>query len=369
MFGAKALSLDTVLWLADGGRTTMGECGVGNVIMGADGKPAKITAKSEVFHKPMYELVLGDGRKLKVSEDHIHQVWIKSFNSNAAIPPTYTEHILTTTELLLRDLHLIDRNGHYRPLIWTEDCEPLAYPENRDQLIDPYTVGVLLGDGSMNGKAAGNVPAVLVAHEDDWPTYEREIPYSLGKVYRDKRNPTTIARTVCDINVFVSMHGLSSHGNDKKVPGDYLFGSIQQRLALLQGLMDTDGSCSPGGKSTFSSNSRRLVEDVMFLTRSLGGQARWVSTGKTTHSRASLRLNMPIFRLPRKVERQRPPRRNKIAVVEINRITDEPSQWITVDNEGRQFVAGELIRVGSDDASAAWNGGNDLAEQYTLLFI
>ena len=344
MFGANGLSLDTVLWLAHGGRTTMGECVIGDLIMSADGKPVVITAKSELFHKPMYELVLGDGRKLKVGDNHLNQVWIKSFNSNAAIPPIYNEYGLTTMELLSRALHLVDKKGHHRPLVWIEDCKPLAYPESRDQLIEPYTVGVLLGDGSINGKATGNVPVVLVAHEDDWPTYEREIPYTLGKVYRDKRNLKTIARTVCDINAFVSMHGLSSHGNDKKVPGEYLFGSVQQRLALLQGLMDTDGSCTKDGKSTFSSNSRRLIEDVMFLVRSLGGQARWVSTGKTTHFKSSLRLNMPMFRLARKVERQRPPRRNKIAVVEINCIPDELSQCIAVDNEERQFVVGELVR-------------------------
>ena len=185
------------------------------------------------------------------------------------------------------------------------DCKLVAYPENRDQLIDPYTVGVLVGDGSMNGKATGDVPVVLVAHEDDWPTYEREIPYPLGKVYRGKRNLKVIARTVCDINVFVSMNGLSSYGDDKSVPEDYLLSSVQQRSALLQGLMDTSGSCSEDGEATFSSNSRRLVEDVMSLVQGLGGQSFWISTGKTASFEASLRLDMPMFRLPRKLERQR----------------------------------------------------------------
>lgn len=345
MFGAKALSLDTSLYLATGGTTTIGACAVGDRIMGADGQPCTITAKSEVFHKPMYELVLDDGRKLKVSEDHLNQVWIKRFNSNTAIPPTYTEATLTTQELLSLDLHLIDKKGHRRPLIWIQDCGPLEYPENPDQLIDPYTVGVLLGDGSMNGKVAGNVPVVLTAHEDDWPTYEREIPYSFGKVYRDKRNPKTISRTVLGINAFVSMHGLDTHGSVKKIPDEYLYGSIGQRLALLQGLMDTDGTATPDGKSSFSSNSRVLVEQVMFLARSLGGQARWMSTGKENHFRASVRLGMPLFRLARKLQNQGPVRMDKIAVVAINRIADEPSQCIAVDNEERQFVAGELVRT------------------------
>lgn len=345
LFGAKALSLDTPLWLAQGGKTSIGECQVGDMILGADGMPTRITAKSTLFNKPMYELVLDDGRRLKVSEDHLNQVWIKTFNSNTAIPPAYTEATLTTQELLSIDLYKIDKKGHMRPLIWIEDCKPLAYPNNQDQLIDPYTVGLLLGDGSMNGKASGSVPVVLTAHEDDWPTYEREIPYPLGKIYRDKRNPKTIMRTVCGITAFVSAHGLSSHGDSKKVPDEYLYGSSYQRLSLLQGLMDSDGTASEDGKSSFSSNSKKLVEDVMFLARSLGGQARWISTGKANHFRASVRMSQSMFRLERKAQRQGPVRMNKIALVVINRIADEPSQCIAVDNEERQFVAGDLVRT------------------------
>ena len=81
MFGAKALSLDSVLYLGSGGTTTIGECSVGDVIIGADGQPTTITRKSEVFHKPMYKLTLDDGRTLKVSEDHLNQVHIKKFVS------------------------------------------------------------------------------------------------------------------------------------------------------------------------------------------------------------------------------------------------------------------------------------------------
>ena len=347
MFGAKALSLDSPLWLADGGTVLMGDVQVGDRIMGADGLPTTVTAKSEVFHKPMYELVLQDKRTLKVSEDHLNQVWIKQFkSSNTFSTYALTECTLTTKELLTLPMFATDPNGSERPLVWIKNAGPLQYPENVDQLIDPYTVGTLIGDGSMNGKSTGQVPVVLTAHEDDWPIYEKEIPYSFGKVYRDKRNPNTVSRTVLGINHFVSMHGLDTHGNDKRVPHEYLYGSEDQRIALLQGLMDTDGACSKDGKSTFSSNSKGLVEDVMWLTRSLGGEARWVSTGKTNHFKTSVRINQLLFRLPRKLNRQKPPRNDKMAIIEIRKIADEPSQCIAVDNTERQFLAGAgLVRT------------------------
>ena len=346
MFGAKALSLDTPLFLAEGSTTTIGDCRVGDRIMGADGKPTTITRKSEIFHKPMYALTLQDGRKLKVSEDHLNQVHIKKFASERTFSKfTLTEQTLTTEELLAQPLFVTDPKGSQRPLVWVENTKPMEWPENQDILLDPYTVGVLIGDGSMNGKAAGNVPVVLTAHEDDWHVYEREIPYSFGKVWRDKRRPATISRTVLGISQFVSMHGLDTHGNEKRVPDEFLYGSIEQRLAVLQGLMDTDGTCTSDGKASFCSASRGLVADVMWLARSLGGEARWINKGNTRAFQCSVRINQPLFRIPRKLERQRPPRNDKMAIIAIERIADEPSQCIAVDNDERQFAAADFFRT------------------------
>ena len=347
MFGAKALALDTVLYLASGGVTTIGDCSVGNVIIGADGLPTEITAKSEVFHKPMYKLTLDDGRSLRLSEDHLNQVWIKKFKSDRTFSThTLTEATLTTTELLQQEMFAIDSAGSKRPLLWIENVKPLQFPENTSLLIDPYTVGLLLGDGSMNGKACGSVPVVLTAHKDDWVTYQKEIPYPLGKVYVDKRNTNVVCRTIIGINQFISAHGLSAHGNYKSIPDDFLFGSVEQRLALLQGLMDSDGACSSDGKSSFSSNSKLLVEGVMWLVRSLGGEARWVSTGKETHFKTLVRTAQPMFRLERKLSHQRPARNDKAAIISITPIPDEPSQCIAVANEEHQFIAGVgLVRT------------------------
>lgn len=347
LYGAKALSLDTVLYLAQGGVTTIGACQVGDSILGADGLPAVITAKSEVFNKPMYALNLDDGRSLRVSEDHLNQVWIKQFKSDKTFSShTLVEATLTTLELLQKDLYAFDLSGSARPLLWVENVKPLQFPKNESLLIDPYTVGLLLGDGSMNGKSNGSVPAVLTAHKDDWETYCKEIPYPLGKAYVDKCNPNVIMRTLIGINQFVSAHGLSSHGDNKNIPEDFLFGSIEQRLSLLQGLMDSDGACSIDGKSTFSSNSKLLVEGVMWLVRSLGGTARWVSTGKETHFKTAVRCDYPMFRLDRKLVRQKPARSNMVAITSITRIANEPSQCIAVDNADHQFIAGDgLVRT------------------------
>lgn len=346
MFGAKALSLDSVLYLGSGGTTTIGECYVGDVIVGADGQPTTITRKSNVFHKPMFKLTLDDGRTIKVSEDHLNQVHIKKFASEKTFSKfTLEEKTLTTLELLQEPLFAVDPNGSNRPLLWVENAKPVEWPENQNQLLDPYTVGVLLGDGSMNTKGNKTAPVVLTAHEDDWTTYEQECPYSFGSVQRDARNPAVISRTILGIGSFVAIHGLNTHGKIKKVPDAYKYASVDQRLAILQGLMDTDGTCSLDGKSSFCSSSKELVEDVMWLCRSLGGESRWQDKGNDRAFQCSVRLSLPLFRLSRKLVRQRGLRNDKVSIKSIERIADEPSQCIAVGNNERQFLANDFFRT------------------------
>ena len=94
-FGAKALSLDSLLYTYTG-TITIGSCSIGDRIFGADGKLTTIVQKSEVFNKPMYRINLCDGRSIKVSEDHINSVVINTNPNNIVC---LEEFNLTTKEL------------------------------------------------------------------------------------------------------------------------------------------------------------------------------------------------------------------------------------------------------------------------------
>jgi len=347
LYGAMALSLDTVLYKAEGGGTTIGKCEVGERIIGADGNPTTITHKSDIFHKPMYRITLQDGRSVKVSEDHLNQVWVKDFKKHKTpYLHTYSERTLTTFELLKEPLVFTCSRGIKRPRLWVEFNKPVQWPHNEDALIDPYTVGLLLGDGSMHCKGTGTTPVVLTALETDWQEYVQHIPYELGKIYVDPRSPITHARTIKGIDKFVRMMGLNTTSKHKRVPKEYLYGSVEQRLALLQGLMDTDGTIGKDNKRSYTSASKGLVEDVMFLVRSLGGYSYWQDKGNERAYACSVYTDLPLFRLKRKLDRQKPMRnKGMMAIVAIDPIPDEPSQCIAVSNEDRQFVCNDFIRT------------------------
>ncbi len=358
-YGGKALSLDSLLYTA-GGTTTMGACQVGDRIYGPDGKLTTITYKSEIFHKPMYRLVLEDGRTIKVSEDHINAVVV---NTNPHNTVRLEEMNLTTKELLALPLthtklgNKTHRGTTTKALVHVRNTQPLEYPEQVLPL-DPYVLGLLLGDGSL--KADGST--VLHAHKDDMAFYLTQIPYQIGTCYRDKRNNTVDSASLLGVHTAVAALGLRGCAMDQKhVPEVYFRGSIAQRQAVLAGLLDTDGTVSSGGRITFCCTSRQLTLDVAQLARSLGGTATTSLDIQRSNPRYKpihkvevwLQDCISVFRLPRKQQRvlqnaQRSrwlKKAGMVAVTAIEPIATEPSQCIAVDNVEHQYLTDNYFRT------------------------
>lgn len=361
--GAAALPLDAVLY-TETGKTTIGDVQVGDKIYGADGKLAKVTKKSEIFYRPMYRINLEDGRSIDVSDDHINSIVQKTIPSRKTGYKTlYTNMDVTTTELLdMKMFHTRVRNGieHKERLLFIENCKSLQY-EDKALSVDPYTLGVFLGDGTIKK----NKQSVrITCHEDDLASYQKNIPYELGEVQTDTRNTNIKTFTILGIGALVAELGLQVNSYDKFIPEDYFYGSENQRLSLLQGLIDTDGTVSKDrGKARFVSTSKRLANDTANLVRSLGGRASVVKKGRSNsisyindrevRSKRDtylvyIWLNMPIARLPRKYKLQTYDTTvygKYVAITSIEEIAIVHSQCIAVDNEDHQFITGDYIRT------------------------
>lgn len=344
IYGMKALSLFTKLH-SESNDLTIGNCKVGDTIIGANGKPCIITHKSEVFNKPMYRITLKDKRYITVSDDHINSVVKKVITPGGK---RHLEHInLTTMELLNEQLVLTKKHTPTKPnhsgvsstsLLFIENTREIEYTPKKFSL-DPYTLGVLLGDGSMNG----NQPVRASGNLDDLKILESYIPYTFGKYNHDKRTKSVYSVGIKGLQTIVKDLGVNTHGDVKAIPGEYFLGAIPQRLALLQGLMDTDGTISKTGRTTFCSNSKELVLGVMRLCRSLGGKATMTRNRKAYLT--ELWLNKELFKLPRKLCRQKYDRDTKTAIVSIDKVEVEPSQCIAVDNEEHQFIVDDYVRT------------------------
>ncbi len=355
---AKSLPLTSKVFTQTG-RCTIADLQIGDSIAGADGIFTPVIAKSKIFHKIMYKIHLADGRYQVVSEDHINSVIHKrKVRYGKQSTTEYQKRNLTIKEILQYTLRAVRKVTAKNPTgfetnFWIPNTKAIKY-NTKDFPLDPYTLGVILGDGSIC-KETGYVR--IHGHKDDFPHYHKNIPYIFGRQYIDKRNTNVLTQGILKVGDICKKLGINVHGDFKFIPEIYLYGSIEQRLALLQGLMDTDGTCYSNGGVAFCSNSYKLAKGVQDLVRSLGGIAKMGTTGKAF--RVNIRCNFSVFKLIRKKEREHTHSVEKVGIHAITEIPTVPSQCIAVDNIDHTFLI--------DEYTVTHN--TTLMCQYLILYI
>ncbi len=194
---------------------------------------------------------------------------------------------------------------------------------NKNLPLDPYLLGLLLGDGNLTGEIYENgeykdvngsiIYTVNINDDPDILAYLKKI----AKKYNDEVvNKTSTGSRPYDFringqNIRNILKDLNIWGKtcyDKYVPIEYLMADENSRLELLRGLMDTDGSCYYKKKSDnkfatvyceFDNTSKKLVEDVGFLAYSLGGKTNKMYSKPCSYTNKSgekIKLNTTCYR-------------------------------------------------------------------------
>ena len=241
----KGLPLDTDLPTPDGW-TTMGEIQVGDEVFDKDGRRARVTAKSRVKRIGTYRINFHDGSSMVVDREHI--VWAsRGYREPSAVP--------------VQEIVRQPRRNSGSPLWRVPIAQPLDTPD-ADLEVKPYVLGAWLGDGQESR-------CVITKDRTLFAEIEKE-GVEMGVEQSDGRSKA-IARTLLGYRERLASVGVL--GN-KHIPAPYLRASFGQRLALLQGLMDTDGTVNiHRGRAAFSGCNERLVRDVAELLRTLGVKA------------------------------------------------------------------------------------------------
>ena len=364
----KALALSTPL-PTPAGWTTMGNVRVGDHLLGADGRPTRVVAATEVMHgRPCYEVEFSDGTV--VVADAQHQ-WLTetraarryaqqgaAYSRTAVLPePVTTEEIARTLRCPTVDARL---NHSVR------NAAPFQLPE-ADLPVDPYLLGVWLGDGTTASatltSADPEIPAEIRRRGFDVVKTGPKYRYSLKLVSppAGERQCMVCGRPFVNRMPHVRTCGQSCGGKlrfiadplpprgcadcgkrttsygprcnachsrrgtlqaklrtlgvlgDKHIPVDYLRAGEQQRRDLLAGLLDTGGTVvSHGATVQFAVTNRRLAYDVRDLVVSLGCRATVTTRkvpGRSAASSVCFTVNFApqeqVFKLPRKAEKLR----------------------------------------------------------------
>jgi replicative DNA helicase len=343
----KALSLNTPLPTPEGW-TTMGAVRPGDKLFGVDGRPVDVLYASPVMvSRPCYEVVFADRSSIIADADHRWLTWSQAARNSARriagrvrrVPRNDQRHkairpAVVTTEQIAASLR--ETSGRLNHSVTV--CGSLQLPD-ASLPIDPYVLGVWLGDGrTSDGVFYTNDPEVVLAVE------------ACGQVVRRRPQPYTYSLP----GLKVRLRELGVLGR-KHIPDRYLRASEAQRRALLAGLLDTDGTVGVNGHVGLDLTAWGLADGAFELMCTLGyrptmseRRVRGKSEASSICYRIQFATDDKVFRLPRKArthaERRlaRPSRRptDQRMVVAVRPVASVPVRCVEVSASDGLYLAG-----------------------------
>lgn len=349
--------------LTPDGYINMGDIHVGDKVFTRKGNIASISGVFPQGKKPIYEITLQDRTKIRVAEDHLNNVYI------------YNTHRKQREDYVLSTLDLINflKNTPYKVRM---DIPSVNW-EKRDVLIDPYLLGVLIGDGSLNNNFSFSnseqdiVDKVNNILDENYNMklvpisgFDYHIQYNVNPGHNGSKGDHGKHSLVFNYDPLTTLKGQLDHYGllcksiDKHIPLEYLLNDEGIRIRLLQGLFDTDGYTEKQGSTSFSTSSPKLSEDFAFLVRSLGIRDTICESQSSYKDSFGNRINCSICynhylhipkdfdyctskkHLSRYKNRQNPPIRN---IVSIEYVGEEDCQCIMVDDEDHTYISDDFI--------------------------
>ena len=335
----KALALDTPVPTPEGW-TMMGELAPGDWVFDLQGHPVPVLAVSDVMlGRPCRAVDFSDGTTIVADVDHQWQTHTKNDRRRGG-PPS----IVTTGE--------IERTLKYGPHEYNHhvaQAQPVEYP-NRELPVDPYVLGAWLGDGTSTKAEITSIDKpileeLVVCGEPVAPTAGRLTP-RVGGV-GSSRDPRTGRYAANALQT--RLRELGVLGN-KHIPPEYLESGVEQRRALLAGIMDTDGYVDVQSRCDVTTVDRTLAEDYRELIASLGYRVVVAEKLATLYEKVcGIRYEVTftphetVFRLPRKVARQKLLQRFNIgrAIVAVRECASVPVRCIEVGSPDGVFLVSE----------------------------
>jgi len=363
--------------LTPSGFIQMKDACVGTDVVAVNGKVSKIISMSPIRKRKIYELTLDDGSKVRASDNHIWYVQTRDDRRR-------NKYRCVETSDMIKNLYVEGGKRANYSIDYVDRIEL----EEKEFLIHPYVMGVILGDGGISQSS------VIISSKDDeilnlvnelLPANYRlkhkgsQYDYVItGHEGNNSKNGSLIHRELEKYDLFgkTSIH--------KFIPKDYLASSYEQRLWLLKGLMDTDGSAKDNYCS-YATISDQLAKDVAELVHSLGGYAS-ITKIKAGYKKDGeyIRCNdyyeliiqfsskmESIFYLTRKKDIYKPKRMAmKRFIKSIEYIGDEDCRCIMISDPSHLYITDDYIITHNTTCEkffTSWVIGRHL-DDYNLFF-
>ena len=263
--------------LTPNGWKKMGDLNVGDVVYASDGTEAVIESVYLPGNRDVFEIKTNNGQKTYTCDQHIWEARETNHGRRFNKPKLYSTSYIKDNIL----------NKYGKPRFGIPRNKLINFSE-KDLIVHPYILGCLLGDGSLkeNSIVFCNTDQDIIDRfkfliekmNNLKLKFQGNISYNISQIdIKTKlssenkllglKHNNLIKENLCKLNL------LNTKSNTKFIPDIYKYSSIDQRIEILRGLLDTDGTIKNNGDIGFTTTSEILANDVIEIVRSLGGRA------------------------------------------------------------------------------------------------
>lgn len=336
--------------MADGTWKAHGDLQVGDELASIDGKPNVVQQLHPQGCVSNYRLTFSDGRGVDAGAPHLWRVYYRGWDAPRILKTSQIQEMLT--------------KARYKKRLWIDRVSG-EFGERKNFKIDPYLLGCLLGDGHLGPKAMGFTSADKCLVQQ----VTLRLPGTLFLKHTDRYNWVIQGAGKDVFRAYLRGLGLlAKTSHHKFVPDVYKSACREQRLDLLRGLLDTDGTVEGNGHVSFCSVSKQLALDVQELARSLGYWAKlWEKkrkSGDSWHVAIRGTGKAELFLLERKRQRilASEDKDARLTIESVEYVGDFESQCITVSHSTSLYVVKDYTVTHNTYLllhmlCAAWNSG------------
>ncbi len=349
--GGKLLDVEEVIPTPTGFKRN-GDLQDGDEVLGEDGKTYQVTCAHPIQEEEAYRVEFDDGTHTFAHAGHLWHTYTHRERKNLRRNRCAAEVIqgaVRTTQEILDSLQAPTPKGESNHAISLAD--PIVLPD-QNLPVDPYCLGLWLGEcATLQVDDAAHILSQFTAAGYTWTTSPNDL------------------FLWCSLKIKTPLREFGVIGK-KHVPHQYLWASQAQRLALLQGLMDSGGTCAEDGRVELCSAFEYLARAVYHLAASLGIKPLWSEERSTLYGkdcgpryRVTWTSTVQVFRLPRKAERiprQTRPRVRWRYITGVFPVGKMQMRCIATSNPTHLYLFGRNFNVTHNSEIVAAIGGTML---------
>lgn len=327
-----------------------GELKAGDYVYSADGKATKVLGVYPQGKKEAYKVTFSDGRYTVCNDEHLWGIYTrhgKHLNE-------WQYSVMSLKEMLEKGIRKNAKSRTIGNAKFYIPSSPVVEGTEKELPCNPYVLGSFIGNGSCREKY------LTLSSNDEWQvnkcaslldcTVKRNVNNYSWYFYKEGKRVKT--RDVIPSE-------LCCYAHEKSIPSVYMFASVEQRKALLQGLFDTDGSVNTSSGRlhvSYSTSSVKLCSDVTNLLLTFGIVSSVHEDTRREHINYELKVNcskekaLLLFTLPRKLERvmkfERKVHRDysKVAVRSVEKLNEKLDMTcIYVEDEKHLYLCSDFV--------------------------